>query len=133
MSQLRYKAFISYSHRDESWGRWLQRALEGYRVPRRLVGTEGEFGTIPARLSPVFRDREDLSSAVDLSGSIKQELSQAESLIVICSPASAQSRWVNQEIRYFQSLSQGETATVQTIPPRCAVCGKAQRFGKSSS
>ena len=56
----------------------------------------------------MFRDREDLSSAVDLSGSIKQELSQAESLIVICSPASAQSRWVNQEIRYFQSLSQGE-------------------------
>ena len=27
---------------------------------------------------------------------------------------------------------QGVTATVHTIPPRCAVCGKAKRFGKSS-
>ncbi len=108
MSQLRYKAFISYSHRDESWGQWLQRALEGYRVPRHLVGNKGEFGAIPARLSPVFRDREDLSSAADLSASIKRELSLAETLIVICSPSSAQSHWVNEEIRYFQSLGRGE-------------------------
>ena len=27
---------------------------------------------------------------------------------------------------------QGVTATVHTIPPRCAVCGKAKWFGKSS-
>ena len=27
---------------------------------------------------------------------------------------------------------QGVTATVQTIPPRCAMCGKEKRFGKSS-
>lgn len=108
LSQLRYKAFISYSHQDASWGRWLQRVLEGYRVPRRLVGKEGEFGAIPPRLTPVFRDREDLSSAADLSGSIKQELTQAETLIVICSPSSAQSRWVNEEIRYFQSLGRGD-------------------------
>ena len=35
-----YKAFISYSHADEAWARWLHRALEGYRVPRRLIGRE---------------------------------------------------------------------------------------------
>jgi hypothetical protein len=34
----RYWAFISYSHQDKSWGRWLHRALETYRVPQRLVG-----------------------------------------------------------------------------------------------
>ncbi len=104
MSHFRYKAFISYSHRDETWGRWLQRALESYRIPGRLVGKEGEFGEIPARLSPVFRDREDLSSAADLSSSVRQELDQSETLVVICSPASAQSHWVNEEIRYFRSL-----------------------------
>ena len=104
MSEYRYKAFISYSHRDETWGRWLQRALESYRIPGRLVGKEGEFGKIPARLSPVFRDREDLSSAADLSSSVRQELDQSETLVVICSPAAVQSHWVNEEIRHFRSL-----------------------------
>ena len=107
MTNLRYKAFISYNHQDESWGKWLQRALEGYRIPRRLVGQDGEFGKIPARLSPVFRDREDLSSGADLSGTVKVELAQSESLIVICSPAAAGSQWVNKEISHFQSLGRG--------------------------
>jgi len=108
LSEFRYKAFISYSHQDESWGRWVQRALEGYRVPRHLVGKKGAFGEVPKRLSPVFRDREDLSSAADLSGSIKQEMAQSETLVVICSPACAQSRWVDEEIRYFRSLGRGD-------------------------
>jgi tetratricopeptide (TPR) repeat protein len=108
LSQTGYRAFISYSHRDETWGRWLQRALESYRIPRRLVGKEGEYGKIPARLSPVFRDREDLSSAADLSQSVRQELDQSETLVVICSPASAQSHWVNEEIHYFRSLGRAD-------------------------
>ena len=74
MSALQYKAFISYSHRDERWARWLQKSLESYRVPKRLVGTEGEFGAIPGRLAPVFRDREDLSSASDLTAKVKETL-----------------------------------------------------------
>lgn len=104
MSEFRYKAFISYSHQDEAWARWLQRALESYRVPRRLVGSPGQFGDVAARVSPVFRDREDLSSASDLSTSVRQELEASETLIVICSPAAAASRWVNEEIRYFRML-----------------------------
>jgi tetratricopeptide (TPR) repeat protein len=97
-----YKAFISYSHRDERWARWLQRSLERYRVPRRLVGKAGSHGDVPARLRPVFRDREDLSSAADLTGRIKEELEKSEFLVVVCSPAAASSRWVNEEIRHFR-------------------------------
>ncbi len=108
METPRYKAFISYSHRDESWARWLQHALESYRVPKRLAGQPGAFGPIPARLNPVFRDREDLSSASDLSSQIKQELSHSATLIVICSPTAASSQWVNEEIRYFRQLPQGD-------------------------
>jgi len=108
LSQYRYRAFISYSHQDETWGRWLQRALESYHIPGRLVGKEGEYGKIPARLSPVFRDREDLSSAADLSQSVRQELDQSETLVVICSPDSVRSRWVNEEIRHFRSLGRAE-------------------------
>jgi tetratricopeptide (TPR) repeat protein len=108
MTSSHYKAFISYSHRDESWARWLQHSLEKYRVPKRLVGTQGAFGPIPARLNPVFRDREDLSSASDLTSQIKGELANSETIIVICSPTAAASRWVAEEIRYFRQLGQGE-------------------------
>jgi tetratricopeptide (TPR) repeat protein len=104
MDSPRFKAFISYSHRDQAWARWLQRALERYRVPSRLVGSEGEFGSIPRRLAPVFRDREDLSSASDLGSKVKEALQNSETLIVICSPASAASGWVSEEIRHFASL-----------------------------
>lgn len=104
MGRIQYKAFISYSHRDRDWSAWLQRALEAYRVPRRLVGTQGEFGEVPRRLTPVFRDREDLPSASDLSSKVKDSLESAESLVVICSPAAVKSTWVNEEIEYFRSL-----------------------------
>jgi len=104
MATCRYKAFISYSHRDKDWSAWLQRALESYRIPKRLVGTQGEFGPVPRRLTPIFRDREDLSSSSDLSATVKENLENSESLIVICSPASSRSIWVNSEVQYFRSL-----------------------------
>jgi len=103
MGTFRFKAFISYSHRDRDWSAWIQRALEAYRVPRRLVGSEGEFGPVPRRLTPVFLDREELSSGSDLSAQVRECLDASESLIVVCSPAAAQSVWVNEEIRYFKS------------------------------
>jgi tetratricopeptide (TPR) repeat protein len=108
METPRNKAFISYSHRDESWARWLQHSLESCRIPKRLVGEEGDFGPIPERLRPVFRDREDLSSASDLTTQIRKELANSDTLIVICSPAAASSHWVNEEIRYFRQLGRGD-------------------------
>jgi len=108
VTDFRYKAFISYSHQDEHWARWLQHALESYRVPGRLVGKQGSFGKIPARLAPVFRDREDLSSAASLTETVQHELASAETLVVICSPAAAQSRWVNEEIRAFAALGRAD-------------------------
>ena len=95
---------MSYSHADQSWAAWLHKSLEAYRVPKRLVGKEGRHGLVPARLKPIFRDREELSSASDLSVGIKNALAESETLIVVCSPAAARSKWVNEEIRYFRSL-----------------------------
>jgi len=108
LTGFRYKAFLSYSHQDEHWARWLQHALEGYRIPKTLVGKQTAQGEIPSRLGPVFRDREDLSSAASLTDSVRQELSAAETLVVICSPASAQSRWVNEEIKAFKALGRAD-------------------------
>jgi len=104
MAKPRYKAYISYSHKDEPWAAWLHRALESYRVPRNLVGKKTSVGEVPARIRPVFRDREDLSSATDLEETVKQALADAENLIVVCSPYAANSHWVKEEIRYFASI-----------------------------
>src|SRR5712692_8100587 len=100
----RYKAFISYSHKDKAWGDWLHKALEGYRVPKRLVGSDGRDGPVPARLFPIFRDREELPSSADLGEQITTSLEQSAYLIAICSPHSARSRWVNEEILSFKRM-----------------------------
>ncbi|HMB61184.1 MAG TPA: TIR domain-containing protein, partial [Xanthomonadales bacterium] len=104
MADLLYRAFISYSHADEAWAEWLHHQLESYRVPKHLVGREGEHGVVPARLVPVFRDRDELSTGNNLTGKILTALEQSEAMIVLCSPASAASRWVNEEIRQFRAL-----------------------------
>lgn len=93
--RFRYRAFVSYSHRDETWARWLHKAIETYRVPSRLVGTTTAAGVIPRRLAPIFRDRDELPSATDLGGKVDEALAASANLIVICSPAAATSRWVD--------------------------------------
>lgn len=100
----RYAAFISYNHRDRRTARWLHRALETYRFPRRLRGRDSALGPIADRLPPVFQDREELASSFSLAESVRLALEQAASLIVICSPDAARSRWVNEEIRAFTAL-----------------------------
>jgi tetratricopeptide (TPR) repeat protein len=101
----RYRAFISYSHADEAAARWLQRALEGYRPPASL---KASHPGLPARLFPIFRDRDELASAHDLSDAIRQALEDSEALVVVCSPAAAASRWVGEEIRHFRALGRGQ-------------------------
>lgn len=59
---------------------------------------------MPARLFPVFQDREELAGSGDLPSRIQEALQQSRNLIVICSPNAAQSRWVNEEIRLFKQL-----------------------------
>jgi tetratricopeptide (TPR) repeat protein len=100
----RYFAFISYSHQDRRWADWLHKSLENYRPPRKLLGTEAAYGLVPVRLRPVFRDREELASASDLGAAVKEALRQSASLIVICSPQAAKSKWVNEETLAFKRL-----------------------------
>ena len=101
---MKYRAFLSYSHRDAKWADWLHKSLESYRPPKKLVGTTAGFGVVPKRLTPVFRDREELASAVDLGTVINEALQKSACQIIICSPQSAKSRWVNEEILAFKRL-----------------------------
>jgi tetratricopeptide (TPR) repeat protein len=107
-SQFSYKAFISYSHADERWAKTIHRFLESYRIPKRLVGTESQSGSVPRRLRPIFRDRDELASAADLSTVVNEALAASEHLIVVCSPSSAASRWVNEEVLEFKRMGRAD-------------------------
>ena len=102
--QYKYRAFISYSHADEKWAAWLHRALETYKVPKYLVGKATDFGPVPERIAPIFRDRDELATSTELGGALEEALEQSACQIVICSPNSAQSRWTNEEILTYKRL-----------------------------
>ncbi len=98
-SRPQYRAFISYSHHDRKAAEWVHRAIETYRAPRRLTTTGG--GAPTRSLTPIFRDRDELSASSDLGEVIRDALDRSEALILLCSPASANSRWVDQEVAHF--------------------------------
>jgi tetratricopeptide (TPR) repeat protein len=95
-------AFLSYSHKDAEDAGWLHDTLEQYRVPPRLVGQMTDIGAVPKRLTPIFRDRHELAASGDLSEEIEEAITGSRFLIVLCSPAAAKSRWINEEIICFK-------------------------------
>lgn len=133
-----FRAFISYSHADKAAVDWIHKTLETYTIPRHLVGTEGRDGPVPKRLFPIFRDREELPSAHDLSEQISHALRQSAYMIVICSRNSAKSHWVNEEIIAFKQLGRenrilaliidGEPNATDTKKPKRECFPQALRF-----
>ena len=109
-----YRAFISYSHADKALAMWLHRALEGYRIPAKLVGRETPVGIVPRRLIPIFKDREELAASGDLGDGLKAALAASHFLIVIASPAAARSKWVGEEVRNFKAIH-GESRVLVAI------------------
>src|SRR5262249_16115537 len=107
---IKYRAFLSYSHRDATWGKWLHSALEGYRIGKDMIGRATPAGPVPRTLHPIFRDREDFSAGHSLNAQTLAALEASQFLIVICSPNAAQSPYVNEEIRRFKAL--GRTANI---------------------
>ena len=98
MDDYTFDAFISYSHRDLNWGKWLQRKLETFHIPGDMRGDRPKGQKLR-----VFRDQTDLAGT-GLQDSLRQNLETSRFLIVLCSPSSAASPWVNEEVEYFISL-----------------------------
>lgn len=129
-AEYKYRAFISYSHKDEKWASWLHHALETFKVPKYLVGEETAMGVVPERMGKVFRDREELSSSHSLGAELTQALKDSACQIVICSPNAANSHWTNEEIltykrlgresRVFCLIVDGEPGTDQECFPQAA-------------
>jgi hypothetical protein len=104
MTTVKYRAFLSYSHSDTAWAKWLHKALESYRIDKDLIGRETPSGPIPKTLRPIFRDREDFSAGHSLTDQTIAALEASQFLIVICSPNAAPSIYVNEEIRLFKTM-----------------------------
>lgn len=98
-----YFAFISYQREDEKWAKWLADQLDNYKLPSTLNGKE-----LPPSLRKTFRDVDELSAG-NLPEQIYKALSASDNLIVICSPRSAKSEWVNKEIEDFINSKSGKT------------------------
>ena len=97
-------AFISYSHRDMKIARWLQSHLERFRLPTE-IHNDVEAGS--RYLRPVFRDQTDLNAGV-LSSELRRNLEESKYLIILCSGNSANSQWVNDEVRAFVEMGRLE-------------------------
>lgn len=97
MDKYSYIAFISYKREDEKWAKWLQHKLEHYRLPSSI---RKENNSLPKAVRPVFRDKSELASGV-LKKSLYDALRRSKYLIVVCSPNSAKSEWVNKEVQFF--------------------------------
>ncbi|MEP0392494.1 MAG: toll/interleukin-1 receptor domain-containing protein [Erythrobacter sp.] len=102
-AQSSFRAFISYSHADARLVRKLHSQLEAYRLPKGL-GEISAQNALSHGLGKIFRDREYLSVAQDLSSTVKDALVQSEVLLVVCSPNAKGSHWVEREIQYFRNF-----------------------------
>ena len=99
-----YFAFISYNSKDEKWAKWLWHNLEYYHIPSTLCE---EHPQLPRKIRPVFWYKQDLSGT-KLKSSLDEALNSSKYLIVICSPHSAQSYWVNEEVKSFIAQGKGD-------------------------
>jgi tetratricopeptide (TPR) repeat protein len=102
----KYRAFLSYSHADKLWAKWLHARLEGFPL-KGLSERDTALGPVPKSLRPIFRDREDFSAGGSLTAQTIAALEASAALIVLCSPASAKSHYVNEEIRLFKHRCPG--------------------------
>lgn len=99
--EFKYDAFISYRHAelDSFVAELLHKQLESFKVPRladKEVRETGKQG-----IKRVFRDKDELPLAGNLSAPITEALKESEFLIVICSPRTMESLWVQREIETF--------------------------------
>lgn len=99
-----YFAFISYNSKDNCWAKALQRTMERWRLPASLR-KEKELERRPMR--KVFFAPSEIQLG-DLKEELKARLRASRYLIVVCSPNSAKSDWVRQEIEYFIELGRKE-------------------------
>ena len=102
-TDLKYRAFLSYSHADTRTALRVHRRLEDFHIDKELVGRVTPAGPIPKALRPIFRDRNDFDPGFSLGAETGAALDDSAALILLASPHAARSKYVNGEVRLFKS------------------------------
>ena len=111
----KYFAFISYSRKDSRAAAFLHKKLEKFRIPIKRVPEEMRKG-LQKFVRPVFRDKRDLEvGESSFTEDVKRALEESRFIIVLCSPNSAQSVWVDNEIKHFLSTHDGDLSKVVPV------------------
>ena len=98
----KYHAFISYSHKDKKIAQRLHKRLRRYHLPSVLRRLHPE---LPKKLGTIFLDEANLvAKDGSLTESLRGYLDASNYLILICSPDSAKSEYVNDEVEYFMKI-----------------------------
>lgn len=101
----KYFAFISFQSADAREAVRLQHAIESYRLPAVLC----KQNNVPRRIKPLYCYLNDMHAGEELMQELKSRMEQSRYLIVVCSPRSAQSVYVNSGIDYFVSLGRRDS------------------------
>ena len=93
---IHYNAFISYRHHpdDIRVAEEIHKGLERFKTPRAIKKRTGGAMRL-------FRDKEELPITSHLTDDIYRALENSDFLIVICSPHTKESVWVQREIETF--------------------------------
>lgn len=101
----KYFAFISFQSADAKDAVRLQHAIENYRLPAVLC----KEANVPRRIKPLYCYINDMHAGEELMQELKSRIEQSRYLIVVCSPRSAKSVYVNSGIDYFVSLGRRDS------------------------
>ena len=101
-TDLKYRAFLSYSHADTGVALRVHRRLESFHIDKELVGRVTPAGPIPKILHPIFRDRNDFDAGSSLGAETGIALDGSAALVLLASPHAARSKYVNEEVRLFK-------------------------------
>nr|VFJ52553.1 MAG: TIR domain-containing protein [Candidatus Kentron sp. FW] len=119
----RFTAFISYKHVSSTgFAARLERALKGYAKP------------LLARPRKIFRDEKHIAPGIDLPRLIREALQDSEFFLLLASPESARSPWVQSELDLWcRVLKRQDRLIVILLDGHIAVDSKSERIDWSGT
>ena len=118
VTEPKYKAFVSYSHdSDERLAALLQSSLGRFAKPWYRL-----------RTMRIFRDKTSLSANPALWRSIEQALTDSEYFLLLASPSSAKSPWVQKEVEWWLHNRPAEKMLISVADGVIVWDGEARDF-----
>jgi hypothetical protein len=116
----KYDTFISYSHANAVLAEKISKRIRRYRAPKQ--------SNLKKRHLTVFRDVERLTASSRLSEELKKNVQTSRTLILLASPDSAASEYVDDEVGIFLKNSSIDSVIIvlvegefsESIPPNLA-------------